>query len=368
MACRKRHSRDSATIEIHSDEDEGGNKMRGGVSEVKNGKASTAAILEKGKQKEGRASSSKNMMADDREKEKKKVSWNRHNKLKSREKVSSASVEKTREKEKLCNTNKKKMQICDDEEGKNRCNQDYNLKNRKESRISEKKNKEKMDKTHKEKIRAADSKERKKMSGHNGVKKSREVSTAFFGNEKKGERLNKNTEKETAPLTPAVKEKRMRPSESEMMMPHDKQNGRNVPSNVSKEKKMDTSSGSNYKKRKREEPHSLSKKGKGVWCNASDKKIYSGTVQEKKISGSGKEKNRQVPFTFFKFMYTNFEEFLVSFCFLLFAHELLFFLGVFGLMIVSFSLFVCVIYLYYVPTKHQEPAYVCAAHTTSCCT
>lgn len=44
--------------------------MRGGVSGVTNGKTSTAAILEMGKQKEGRASSNKNMMADDREKKK----------------------------------------------------------------------------------------------------------------------------------------------------------------------------------------------------------------------------------------------------------------------------------------------------------
>ncbi|XP_012703636.1 B3 domain-containing protein Os02g0598200 isoform X1 [Setaria italica] len=301
-----------------------------------------------GKQKEGRASSNKNMMADDREKKNKTTTWNGHNKVKSSKKVSTTSLEKMRKKEKLCNANnKKKMQICDDEEGKNR---------KESTTISERKDKEKMNKTHKEKMRAANSKERKILSGHDGVKKSVEVSTAFFGKEKKGKRLNKtinlelqsdedeeegvwnydgkvkngkvatafseeekrkrrpnnNTEKETAALTPAVKEKRMRPSEStEMMMLHDKPNGRNVASNVSKEKKMDTSSGSNYKKRKREEPDSLSKKEKRVWCNASDKKIYSGTVQEKKICGSGKEKNRQAPFTFFKFIYNYFEEFLL---------------------------------------------------------
>ncbi|CAN6279088.1 unnamed protein product [Urochloa humidicola] len=361
MTWRKRlRSRASDVIEIHSDDDEEGNEMRGGVSEVKNRKTSSnAAFLEKGKQKEGRNSRNKNMMADNREKEEKTTIWNGHDKVKSGKKVSTASIEKMKKTENLCNANnKKKMQICADKEGKNRRDWDYKSKNRRESNtLSEKKNNEKMNKTHKGKMWAADRKERKILSGHNRVKKSGEVSPALSGKEIKGKRLNKtinedlqsdededevwnygskvkngkvattfseeekrkkrpknaNTEKETAQLTPAIKEKRTSPSENtEMMMLHDKPNGRNIPSNnVSKEKKMDTSSGSNSKKRKREEPHSLSKKEKMVQRNASDKKIHSGEVQEKKICGSDKDKNRQAPFAFFKFIYNYFEQFLL---------------------------------------------------------
>ncbi|CAL4886888.1 unnamed protein product [Urochloa decumbens] len=361
MPYRKRlRSRARDVIQIHSDDDdEEGNKTRGGVNEVKNTKTSTAALLEKGKQKEGGTRSNKNMMADDLEKEKKTTIWNGHSKVESRKKVSTASLEEMK-KEKLCNANnKKKMQICGDE-GRNRGDWDHKLKKRKESNtLSEKKSKEQMQKTHKEKMRAADSNERKILSGHkhNRVKKGGEVSPAFIGKEKKGKRLNKtisedlqsdedeeevwnhgrkvkkngkvattfseeakrkkrpnntNTEKETAALTPAIKEKRMSPCDStEMVVLHDKSNGRNVPSNASKEKKKDTSSGSNYKKRKREEPHSLSKKEKRVRCNASDKESLRGEVQEKKICGSGKEKNSHAPFAFFKIMYNYFEEFLL---------------------------------------------------------
>ncbi|CAN6244998.1 unnamed protein product [Urochloa humidicola] len=343
MTYRKRlRSRGSDVIEIHSDDDDEGNEMRGGVSEVKSRKTSSStAFLEKGKQKEGGTRRNKNMMADDREKEEKKAIRNGHNKVMISKKASAAFLGKMN-KEKLCNANnKKKMQICGDMEGTDRCNWDHKLKNRKESTtLSEKKkNKEKMNKTHKEKAWAADSKERNILSGQNRVKKSGDVSTAFFGklqsdeeeedvrncsskvkNRKvatsfsEGEKRKKrtkytNTEKETAPLTPAVKEKRMSPSESTEM--HHKPNGRNVPSNVSKEKKMDTSSGSDHKKRKREEPHSLSKNEKKVQCNASDKKIHSGEVHEKKICGSDKEKNRLAPFAFFKFIYNYFEEYLL---------------------------------------------------------
>ncbi|RLM81033.1 B3 domain-containing protein [Panicum miliaceum] len=290
--------------------------MSGGGSEVKNRKTSIDAFLEKGKQKEGRTNSNKNMMADDQEKEE-RIIWNGHNKVKSTKKVSTASPEKMK-KQKLCNANKKKkMQIDDDEEGKNRHNGDHKLTNRKESpTLCEKdKNKEKLNKTHKEKMWAADRKERKILSRHNSIK-SGEVSTAFFGKEKKGKRLNKtkneelqrDEDEENAPFTSVVKEKRMRPSEStEAMMCHEKPNRRSVSSIVSKEKKIDTSSGSKYKKRKR--GHTLPKKGK-----RSDNKIHSGRVQEKKICGGGKEKNKHTPFTsfaFFKFIYNRFEEFLL---------------------------------------------------------
>ncbi|KAF8693681.1 hypothetical protein HU200_039093 [Digitaria exilis] len=280
---------------------------------------------------------------------------------KSRKKVSTASLEKMK-KRKLCDDNKKKkMKIRDDKEGKNRFSSDHKLKNMKEPTTlsEEEKNKQKMNKTHKEKMCAADSKERKIRSGHNRVQKSGELSNALFGKEKKEKMMNNtiseelqsdedgqeevwkygskvkngkvaatfceedkrkkgpnntNTEKGTAPLTPAVKEKKMRPSESKEMMFHDKPNQRNVSSNVSKEKKMDTSSGSNYKKRKREEPQSLSKKEKRGWCDDNDKKTHHGRVQEKKenkICGSRKEKNRKAPFAFFKFIYNYFEEFLL---------------------------------------------------------
>ncbi|CAL5057315.1 unnamed protein product [Urochloa decumbens] len=361
MPYRKRlRSRARDVIQIHSDDDdEEGNKTRGGVNEVNNTKTSTAALMEKRKQKEGGTRSNKNMMADDREKEKKKTIWNGHNKVESRKKVSITSLVEMK-KEKLCSANNtKKMQISGNKEGKgkNRCDCDHKLKKRKESNtLSEKKNKEKMHTTHKQKMWAADSKERKILSGHNRVKKGGEVSPAFIGKEKKGKRLNKNinedlqsdedeeevwncgrkvkkngkvattfseeakrkkrpnntnTEKGAAPLTP-VKEKRMSPSESmKMVVLHDKSKGRNVPSNAFKEKKTDTSSGSNYKKRKREEPHSQSKKEKRVRCNASDKESLRGEVQEKKICGSGKEKNNHAPFAFFKIMYNYFEEFLL---------------------------------------------------------
>ncbi|RLN07171.1 B3 domain-containing protein [Panicum miliaceum] len=310
-ACRKRlRSHDSAMMKIQSDDDEEGKKMRGGVTEVKNRK------VEKGTQKEGRTNSNKNMMADDQDKEE-KIIWNGHNKVKSTKKVSTASLEKMKNKQKLYNANnKKKMQMDDDEGGKNRRNGDHRLKNRKESTTlyEKEKNKEKLSKTHKEKMWAADREERKILSRHNSVK-SGEVSTAFFGKEKKGKRLNKTNseelqsdeDEENAPFTPAVKEKRMRPSEStEAMMCHDKPNRRSVPSIVSKEKKIDTSNGSKYKKRKRD--HTLPKKGK-----RSDNKIHS-VVQKKKICGGSKEKNKHTPFAsfaFFKFIYNRFEEFLL---------------------------------------------------------
>ncbi|CAN6252199.1 unnamed protein product [Urochloa humidicola] len=332
MTYRKRlRSRGRVVIEIHSDDDEEGNEMRGGVSEVKSRKTSSnTAVLEKGKgkQKEGGTSRNKNMMADDQDKGEKTTIGNGHNKVMSRKKACPSNANK-----------KKKMQICGGKAGTNRCNWDHKLKNGKESpTLSEKKNKEMMNKTHKE-MCAADSKGRKILNDRNRVQKSREVSTAFFRKQQsdeeeeevwncsskvknrkvamtfsEGEKRKKrpkytNTEKETAALTPAVKEKRMSPSESTEM--HYNPNGRNVPSNVSKEKKMDTSSGSNHKKRKREEPHSLLKNKKKVQCNASDKKIHHGEVHEKKICGSDKEKNRQAPFAFFKFIYNYFEEYLL---------------------------------------------------------
>ncbi|OEL26712.1 B3 domain-containing protein [Dichanthelium oligosanthes] len=358
MAGRKQlRSRYSAMMKIQSGDEEEEKKMRGGASEVRNKNTSTAVFLEEGKKKEGGTNNNKNMMANDQEKIEKTTIWNGHNKMKSRKNSAIAFLKKVKKKEKLFNVNsKKKMQIGDDEDGKNRCNSDHKLKSRKESTtLSEKEtNKEKLNKTHRVKMWAADSKERKILSGHNKVK-SGEMSTAFFGKEKKGKRLNKtnneelqsdgdeeemwnydskarngkvtaafseeekkkkrpnntNTEKETAPITPAVKEKRMRLSEStEMMMCHDKLK-RNAPSNLSKEKKMDISSGSNYKKRKREEPHTLFKKEKRMRCIDSDKKIHSGRVQEKKICGDGEEKNMQAPFAFFKFVCHNFMEILL---------------------------------------------------------
>ena len=271
-ACRKRlRSHDSTMMKIQSDDNEEGKKMSGGGSEVKNRKTSIAAFLEKGKQKEGRTNSNKNMMADDQEKEA-RIIWNGHNKVKSTKEESTASLEKMKKKQKLCNANtKKKMQIDDNEEGNNRHSGNHKLMNRKESpTLCEKeKNKEKLNKTHTEKMWAADRKERKILSRHNSIIKSGEVCTAFFGKEKKGKRLNKTNNEElqsdgdgeNAPFTLAVKEKRMRLSEStEAMMCHDKPSRRSLPSIVSKEKKIDTSSGSKYKKRKRD--HTLPKKGK----------------------------------------------------------------------------------------------------------
>ncbi|KAJ1279822.1 hypothetical protein BS78_04G185300 [Paspalum vaginatum] len=309
--------RDSAKTSNNGEE---GKKTKDRVTEVKNRKASAAASLEKGKKNERLNN------AGDEE----RAMWNGDRRAKISGLPATLS-EKEWKNEKLNRFNSKKMMMADGN-------------NEKKMQIGkEVKNNGKLNKTHREKMQAADGKERKILSAHNRVK-SGEVSTAFFGKEKKGKMLNKtNTEelqsdedeevrsydskvkngkqekrpnntngaKEPAPITPAVK-KRVRPSESmEMKMQRDKQKRRNVASDASKEKKMDTSSCSNYKKRKREEPHTLNEKEKRTCSHASDRKIHNDRVKEKNISGGVKEKNRQAPFAFFKPIFDNFKEFLV---------------------------------------------------------
>jgi len=86
------------------------------------------------------------------------------------------------------------------------------------------------------------------------------VFTTFCGIEKKRKRpANTSTEKETAPITSLVKEKKLRMTESvEFKMRHDKQNRINVLLDISDEN-MGTSSGSNYKISKKKLPHTLFK-------------------------------------------------------------------------------------------------------------
>ncbi|WVZ74737.1 hypothetical protein U9M48_022886 [Paspalum notatum var. saurae] len=310
-------SRDSAKTSNNGEE---AKKMRDRVTEVKNRKTSVAASLEKGKKNERLNN------AHDEE----QAMWNGDWRAKNSGLPARLS-EKEWKKEKQNKFNSKKKMMADgNNEKKMQIGKEVN-------------NNGKLNKTHQEKMQAVDSKERKILSAHSRVK-SGEVPTAFFGKEKKGKMPNKtnieelqsdedeeerncgskvkngkqekrpnntSSAKEPAPITPAVK-KRMRPSESmEMKMQHDEQKRRNVASDTSKEKKMDTSSGSNYKKRKREEPHTLNEKEKRTCSHASDIKIRDGRVKEKNISGGVKEKNRQAPFAFFKLLFDNFEEFLI---------------------------------------------------------
>lgn len=141
--------------------------------------------------------------------------------------------------------------------------------------------------------------------------------TTFCGIEKKRKRpANTSTEKETAPITSLVKEKKLRMTESvEFKMRHDKQNRINVLLDISDEN-MGTSSGSNYKISKKKLPHTLFKGKKKMWCNDSDK-IHGGRMKEMKIFSGIKERNNQTPIAFLKFVCNNAEKFLVWFCLLL---------------------------------------------------
>ncbi|OQU85252.1 hypothetical protein SORBI_3004G204000 [Sorghum bicolor] len=276
--------------------------IRNGDQRIKKSRV-PAASSEKGREKGdhdlNKTSSKKKMMGVDLDK--KRTVTSRRKKL-----------ERERKKKLLINASiRKNMQRDDGEEGRIMSNYyETKVKSKKVSTtLSDKeRNKEKLNKTHREKkMQAADSKMRNHDSGVNKGK----VSTTFCDKEKKRKRpSNTNSEKETAPITYAVKEKKMRTTESvEIKMRHDRQNRRNVSLDVSNEK-MDTSSGSNYKIRKRKLAHTLLKEKKRMRYNDSDK-IHSGRVKEmEKISG-GKEKNNQAPIAFLKFIRNNSEKFLV---------------------------------------------------------
>lgn len=328
-----------------------------------------ATLCEKGMEKDdmNKTNSKKKMMGVDLEK-KKTITSNDYSKVEGKKKVSTASLEKERKKKLLNASSGKNMQRDDDQlERRNMSNSDTKMKSKKVSTAlsEEEKNKEKLNKTHREKkMQAADS----KMRNYDSRVDKGKVSTTYCDREKKRKRPNNtSTEKETAPTTSAVKEKKMRTTGSmEIKMRHDRPNRRNVPLDVSNE--MGTSSGSNYKIRKRKLPHTLLKEKKRMQCNDSDK-IHGGRVKEMKIFSGSKEKNNQAPIAFLKFIRNNSEKFLVWFCFLFSVTVLLscyiIFLDMSGFILVSFF---CSFSYVMVPTKHHVHAYICAGNTTNCCT
>jgi hypothetical protein len=309
-----------------------------------------AALCEQGREMDddlNKTNSKERMMGVELDKEK-TITSDDCSKVEGKKKFNTASPEEERKKKPHNASTGKNMQRDDDKEVvRIMSNSDTKVKIKKVSTPLPKKekNKEKLNKTYREKkMQAADSKMR---SCYSGVKKGK-VPTAFCDKEKKRKMPdNTSSEKETAPITPAVKEKKMRTTESmEIKMRHDRQNRRNVPLDVSNEK-MGTSSGSNYKIWKEKLPHTLLKEKKRMWRNDSDK-IYGGRVKELKIFSGGKEKNNQAPIAFLKFVRNNAEKFLVWFCLLL--------LSITAMLSISFIF----LYLSYAmaPTKHHVHAYI----------
>ncbi|XP_062219537.1 B3 domain-containing protein Os02g0598200-like isoform X1 [Phragmites australis] len=311
FACRKRlRSCDNAKKNLKSDDDEDEVKNRmipaaffekekkkkrlNNANSEKNSKVSATLFgTERKKEKLNKINSKKKMMADDQEREESKVR-NDHNMVKNR-KVCTAFFEKEKKRKRLKNTNIENLQSDDNEKEVKMCNCDSKVKNGKVSATF-------FEKEKKKKILGSDNAKKKTND------KKRNTPLSFSKN-----KMQNNDSKKTAPIIYAVKEKNMRPSQStEIKMRHNgKQKKRNVPSGISKEKKMQTLSDSNYQKRKRVEPHTLFKKEKWMQFDHTDKKTRTDKVKEKKICGDGKEKKRKEPFAFFKFICNNFEEFLL---------------------------------------------------------
>ncbi|CAD6250442.1 unnamed protein product [Miscanthus lutarioriparius] len=219
---------------------------------------------------------------------------------------------------------KKKEHLCSANHGKDRDirNGDQRIKkSRVPATLCEKgREKDDLNKTKGKKMMGVDLDKKRTIisNDYNKIKGKKKVNTASLEKERKKKLPNASTGKNTqrddgeeGRIMSNSDKKKMRTTESmEIKMRHDRQNGRNVPLDVSNEK-MDISSHSNYKIGKRKLPHTQLKRKKKMQCNDSDKKIHGAKMKEMKIFSCGKEKVNQASFAFFKVMCNNFEKFMV---------------------------------------------------------